>query len=242
AGLGALRSGSGLVTVAAPGGICGEIKQGWPDIMTLPLGSGAIWTGDLLEPLKEMVFESDAVVVGPGLGRDPDTVNFVHDFIKFQPRPTVYDADALFALAQYPELMPELPKESILTPHPGEMARLCGCSTADVQSNKPQTVRAIAKTTGCPVILKGPGTLIAAPESPLFLSACSCSNLAVGGSGDVLSGMLGGLLARDASLLDAACLAVFWHCLAGKQLQEQYPYRGNLAQEIAHALPRCLDL
>ena len=242
AGLGALRSGSGLVTVAAPGGICREVKQGWPDIMTLPLGSGTIWTSDLLEPLKKMVFQSDAVVIGPGIGRDPDTVNFVHDYLKFQPRPTVYDADALFALAQDQVLMRKLPQNSILTPHPGEMAGLCACSIADVQKDRPRTVKELAKRVGCPVILKGPGTLIAAPESPVYLSACFCSNLAVGGSGDVLSGMLGSLLSRTTNLLDTACLAVFWHCLAGKQLQKQYPYRGNLAQEIAHALPQCLDL
>lgn len=242
AALGALRAGSGLVTVAAPEGLCREIKQGWPDIMTLPLRSGISWSRDLLQPIQAWLEKADAVVIGPGIGREPETVEFIHEFTNIQTRPTVFDADALFALAQAPDLLQTLGNESVLTPHPGEMARLCDRSTAEVQADRPGKAREISDKTGSTVILKGPGTVIATPGAPLSLSPFACCNLAVGGSGDVLSGMLGSLLSRGLSPMDAACLAVYWHCRAGQQLQQDYPFRGNLAQEIAHALPQSLDL
>ena len=242
AGLGALRAGSGLVTVTAPEAICQDIKQGWPEIMTLPLASGTTWPRQLDDRLKAAMEASDAVVIGPGMGRDEATIDFIHHFLEIQDKPTVIDADALFALAERPERLSGLSPSSILTPHPGEMARLCGCSNADIQAARSDWAGSIARKSGCTVILKGAGTVISAPNQPFFFSPFACANLAIGGSGDVLSGVLGSLLARSMEPFIAASAAVYWHGRAGQYLQQHYPYRGNLAQEIAHTLPQCLDL
>ena len=241
AGLGALRSGSGLVTVAAPEDLCPEIKQGRPDLMTRPLASGRHWTRQMLDPLQEAIQESDALIIGPGMGRDPRTIEFIQALVQSQTKPTVYDADALFALAAEPELLDRLSPQSILTPHPGEMARLCGCSPAEIQSSRSEHIQNIVQKSGCTVILKGAGTVVGASKRPLFFSPFACGNLAVGGSGDVLSGILGSLLARSMEPFAAANAAVYWHGLAGNELRKQFPHRGNLAQEIAHTLPLCLD-
>ncbi|MFZ5426199.1 MAG: NAD(P)H-hydrate dehydratase [Thermodesulfobacteriota bacterium] len=245
AALGALRSGAGLVTVACPAGIEPALKAGNPDVMTLPLGHGERWSASMAQALRTRMSDFDALVVGPGMGRGQDAAEFLSALGTDLP-PSVWDADALFWLASKPVRL----KDAVATPHPGEAARILGKTIPEVEASRASCVRELALAMGSTVALKGPGTLVCpaagvegAPPSaspPVFVSPFSEPNLAVGGSGDVLSGVAGSLLARDLSPLLAACLGVYWHGLAGRLVSGDFPYRGNLASEIAGALPRAL--
>ncbi len=236
--LGALRGGAGLVTVAAPAGICMEVKHSVPDIMTLPLGEGTQWRPEMMDTVQSFLAQCDAMVVGPGWGRNPAMADCLERLLTMNRPKTLFDADALFALAQRPELMRHLGAGDVLTPHPGEMARLLQTDIPAVQASRLEIPGAFARKYGVTLLLKGAGTVIAAPQGPTLLSPFSTHCLAVGGSGDVLSGLLGNLLARGLSPLQATCLAVYWHGFTGVRLEREYPFRGNLASEIAHMLPQ----
>ncbi|MEF2232044.1 MAG: NAD(P)H-hydrate dehydratase [Pseudodesulfovibrio sp.] len=237
AALGALRSGAGLVTVACPAGLADAIKAGSPDIMTLPLGQGAEWTPDMTEKLLERAQHADALVIGPGLGRGSGATRFIKTCVPHCPCRTVLDADALYGLSQYPELIADLPPTTIVTPHPGEMGRLLGLTTAEIQADRTGAAASFVRQCRATLILKGAGTLVADGDATC-LSPFSEPNLAVGGSGDVLSGLLGSLLGQGLGQLQAACLGVYWHGLAGRLLGDDFPMRGNMASEIAHRLPK----
>lgn len=240
AAMGALRSGAGLVTVACPNGLADSVKSGSPDIMILPLGTGTQWTPNMASTVLDELNRFDAVVIGPGLGRTKDTSAYLHSLIKGCTIPLVLDADALFALARSPEIMNQLPEQTILTPHPGEMARLMGCDTVSVQADRTGTASDFCAKHDVTLVLKGAATIVADNDM-----SCICPfiepNLAVGGSGDVLSGVIASLVARGLSPMHSACLGVYWHGLAGNALNENFPMRGNLASEIAEMLPRIAD-
>jgi NAD(P)H-hydrate epimerase len=236
AALGALRSGAGLATVACPGGLADSVKAGSPDIMTLPLGTGIHWDTETLNFLLSALERFDAFVIGPGLGRDVKTVDFLKSFVAKCPTRAVLDADALFCLAQFPDCIPNLPDTSVLTPHPGEMARLVGISTAEIQADRLTAARSFAEATRSTLVLKGAGTLVA-DRHTTCVSPFSEPNLAVGGSGDVLSGVIASLMGRGLAPLQAACAGVCWHGEAGRLLRDEFPARGNLASDIADMLP-----
>ncbi|MBS3780461.1 MAG: NAD(P)H-hydrate dehydratase [Desulfovermiculus sp.] len=240
AALGALRAGAGLVTVGCPRGLISEVKQGWPDIMTKPLGPGSQWTEGCMADLADLQ-SFDAVVLGPGLGRTEGARDFLRAYIQSSPPPTVFDADALFALAQDKQSLQNLPLSSVLTPHPGEMARICQTSIDEIQARRMDMAKTWAEKLQCTLVLKGAGSMVAAPGESLRLCPEAWSHLAVGGSGDVLSGIIGTLLSQGLGTFPAACVGVFWHASTGRILQTKYPYRGNLAQDIAHTLPRVLE-
>ncbi|MBU1612570.1 MAG: NAD(P)H-hydrate dehydratase [Proteobacteria bacterium] len=237
AALGALRAGAGLVTIACPSGLETLIKAGSPDIMTLPLGDSELWHPAMAGEINLHLPRFDAVVIGPGLGRSPEAAEFLTAFLVKLTLPCVIDADALYHLALIPALTP---KHAVLTPHPGEMGRFTGVGPGTVQSDRFRAARNLAETTGSVALLKGSGTVVAEPGGTAYLSSLSAPNLAVGGSGDVLSGLIAALLARSISPLPAACLGVYWHGVAGKMLETNFPGRGNLASQIADALPLAL--
>ncbi|NDY55147.1 NAD(P)H-hydrate dehydratase [Desulfovibrio sulfodismutans] len=244
--MGAMRAGAGLVTVACPAGIEPAVKAGRPEIMTAPLpetSPGAGWSADMAEAVRDMATAADAVVIGPGLGRGDGGEAFLAGLFSPGPLsvPLVLDADALFFLADVPDLAARLGPRAVLTPHPGEMARLLRLSVAEVEADRPGAARTLAARTGAVVVLKGPGTVIVDGShagSPVILSPHAAPNLAVGGSGDVLAGVVARLLAAGRSPLLAACLGVYWHGLCGERLSRRFPRRGNTAVDIADALPR----
>ena len=237
AALGALRSGAGLVTIACPGGLADSIKSGSPDIMTLPLGSGSEWTSELANIILQEAKRFDTIIIGPGIGRATKTVDFLRTFIKKYSSRMILDADALVGLAQLPNIIQELSDQTIMTPHPGEMARLLQTNAAAIQEDRLSAAQSFVETCDATLVLKGAGTLVA-DKKMTCISPFSEPNLAVGGSGDVLSGVIASLLARGLSPMRASSLGVFWHGLAGRSLKKEYPARGNLASEIAHMLPK----
>lgn len=255
AGLGALRAGAGLVTIACPSGIEQQIRPAFPEIMTAPLGNQSLWTNALVPACVKMITEmpyASAMVVGPGIGRSPDTHNILETLIKEKKRPPiVLDADGLYLLGSQESvlkgtsLLRFLREDDCITPHPGEAAWLLDTSAKDVQAARLASLRALTKATRATVVLKGPGTLIARGGGPVFIAPFTTPSLAVGGSGDVLSGIIAAFHARiradfPATADDAfraVCLGVHTHGKAGEALDARYPRRGALAREIADAVP-----
>lgn len=256
AALGALRTGAGLVTVACPGGLEPQIRPSFPEIMTLPLGAASAWSNALLSACVKAVSElsrGSALVVGPGMGRSPETRDIIEAIIKEKKRPPlVLDADALHPLGtkgetdQADPLLTHLREDDCITPHPGEAARILGTAADDVQSARVESIRALTTLTRATVVLKGAGTLIARENSPVFIAPFATPSLAVGGSGDVLSGIIAAYLAKlrpehptpSGEAFKAVCLGVYTHGMAGRLLDAAYPHRGALAGEIADAVPR----
>lgn len=238
---GALRGGAGLVTVAAPAAEIGAIQTDLPEALTIPLprqrdreGDGE-WSGEHARLLTPTLATCNAVIVGPGMGRHNHAEDFLQALLQLPKRPPfVLDADALFALAARPALLDLLQAHDVLTPHPGEAALLLGISTAQIQADRFAAIASLrAKTLGT-WVLKGAGTLIA--SDTLTICPWHVPTLAVAGSGDVLAGLIGALVAQ--SMVEAASLGVYWHALAGLLLLHDFPGRGNSPRDIADALPR----
>ncbi len=239
--LGALRAGAGLATVACPRGIAAEVKAGWPEVMTLPLDSGEEWTAACARELAAHLSRFDALVLGPGLGRASGASDFVQALLKLDLPLLIGDADLLFHLAHIPHAMARLPKNSILTPHPGEMALLCGRPIAQIQEDRLETARKYAHKWATVLVLKGADTVVASPQGTVYLVPFTAPALAVGGSGDVLCGVIAALAARGMAPLEAANTGAYWHGKAGKCLERSFPGRGNLARDIANILPQALS-
>lgn len=240
----ALRAGAGLVTAAAPAASVSEIKNGWPEIMTLALGEPGHcrWPSEIPETLGNLLERCGALIVGPGMGRGKDAAAFLAALLALANRPAaVFDADALILLARQPALLRKIGERDILTPHPGEAAALLQCATPAVQADRPAALAALCRGCLGAVVLKGAGTLVGQGQGPLLASPYDVPQLAVGGSGDVLAGCLGGLLAAHQAgwrtSLPLAGMGVAMHALAGRACARLYPARGNTAGEVADALP-----
>ena len=219
-GMGALRAGAGLVTIATPASCLPIVASLAPEFMTEPLdetGDGQV-TAAALDRIAE--FTQDVIACGPGLGRGASVGEFVRALIDRAETPLVLDADALTVLASDPgRLTGREERDIIITPHPGEMARLVGSTTEEVQANRIEVASDFASTHRVYVVLKGHRTIIATPEGRIFINPTGNAGMATGGTGDVLTGMIAAFLAQ---LLDAeaACrVAVFLHGMAGDLAQ-----------------------
>ena len=245
--LAALRSGAGLVSIACPAGLNAQVKYHCPDIMTIPVGKGLSpapedWRESFAYELAAQVKDSHAVVIGPGLGLSAGGHAFLAMLLSFyndmnNPPPLVLDADALTMLADIPEIVAALPLGSVFTPHPGEAARLLKTATAAVEADRMAALAGLTDMLPGTVLLKGAGTLIGRGRGGYLLPFIE-PNLAVGGSGDVLSGIIATYLAQGAEALSATCAGAYVHGLCGHILREAAPARGNLASGIAAAIPR----
>jgi NAD(P)H-hydrate epimerase len=216
AAVGALRSGAGLVTIATPA-ICLPILAAMgPEYMTEPLEEGDDGGLDPVSVDRVIEMARDVIAIGPGLGQAPATRQFIKQVVDRATMPLVIDADGLNAFADDPDrLSGREGRDIIITPHPGEMARLVGMSTDEVQASRLEIARNFAVAHHLFVVLKGHRTLIATPDEKVFINPTGNPGMATGGTGDVLTGMIAAWLAQ---LLDAeaACkLAVYLHGLAG---------------------------
>jgi len=239
AGLAAARSGTGLVTVGTPRPLADVVASGAMELMTLPLAftrAEAI-SSEALRPALEFAQGKSAVAIGPGLSQQVSTQTFIRAFVAKCTPPIVIDADGLNALAAHTRVLSSIKCPCILTPHPGEMARLCGKTTAEVQKNRAEIAAAFAKEHGCVVVLKGHRTVVAAPDGGVFLNSTGNSGMATGGTGDVLTGILGGLLAQGLTQLDAAQVGVYLHGLAGDLAAAEKTERALIAGDLIETLP-----
>jgi NAD(P)H-hydrate epimerase len=219
--LAALRVGAGLVTAAVPAPALAVVSAVAPELMTWPLAataSGCVSDENLApERVASLMAGKTVLAIGPGLGQAPETVKFVTGLLAETKIPAVIDADALNILAAKPVLLAKLAKGRtlVLTPHPGEMARLTGKSIAEVQAKRLETARGFAERLGVTVVLKGARTLIAHPSGEVAVNTSGNPGMAKGGSGDLLTGLIAGMLAQHAG--DAARAveaAVYLHGLA----------------------------
>jgi NAD(P)H-hydrate epimerase len=244
---GALRCGAGLVTIATPEPCVPLVAPARPEAMTepLPATKGGALSDGALDRLLALAGERDAVVLGPGLGQDPKTRALVQAFVRACPVPLVLDADGLNALAPAagrPGALAALRREAptVLTPHPGEMARLVGRTTREVQAARPEIAGVLARETGAVVVLKGERTLVAEPNGRAAVCAAGNPGLATGGTGDVLAGVAGALLARHGALL-AATAAVVVHGRAGDLAAARLGQEGMTACDVVEALPEAIE-
>lgn len=235
----AMRSGCGLVYLAVPASLQPLLAAKLTEVITWPFEDGA--TGYLLEAdyasWHESLAQQNALAVGPGLGLHPQTANLVHRILREQNRPMVLDADGLNHCVAYLELIARYGGEMVLTPHPGELARLLNTSTAEINKNRFAAALQTAQKLRKVVVLKGGPTLIAAPDGTLYINSTGNAGMATAGSGDVLTGLIAALLAQGLNAQDAALCGVFLHGLAGDLAKE---VRGEISL-IASDLVDCLS-
>jgi len=235
----AMRAGAGLVTVATAAAAQPAVAALLLEAMSEPLpqteaGSVAL---KARERLNDLVQRRDALAVGPGLGLDEDTQALARALVFESERPCVVDADALSALAGHLARLAGAPAARCLTPHPGEMARMLGVSIADVQRDRIRTVRQFATEWAVYVVLKGAVSVIGAPDGTVLLNPTGNPGMASGGTGDVLTGVLGAFLARGLAPADALASAVYLHGLAGDIAAARQGQESLIASDVIDALP-----
>jgi len=236
AALGALRSGVGLVSLGVPQLLNAIIETSLMEAMTVPLASDYFLGLDDYAAIAEVLPGKDALVLGPGLGTDEESAGLVNRLYREVGVPMVVDADALTLLGK------SLPAQAgqgarVLTPHPGEMARLTGLTIPEIQADRMTVAATYAREKGVVLLLKGASTVIAGPDGRIAINPTGNPGMATGGMGDVLAGVIGSLLAQGVAAWEAACLGAFVHGLAADRLAKTKIRGGFLASEVAAELP-----
>jgi len=242
---GAIRGGAGLVTVAIPQSLATVPAASLPEAMTLPLpetDAGTLSTaaeGVISEAVAAADGRHPAVVaIGPGLTTHPQVVAAVRRLVPSLGGAVVADADALNALAGHTAALRDAPGPVVITPHPGELARLMGSSITEIQRDRVEAARSAASSFGAVTILKGARTVVAAPDGRVGVVPNGSGAMATGGTGDVLTGVVAALLAQRLPAWDAAVCAAYLHALAGDLAAPGE--LGLLSHEVADAIPRAL--
>jgi NAD(P)H-hydrate epimerase len=237
---GAIRAGAGLVTVAVPAPLIAAVHAASLESMTVGLPASA--SGALAAAAVDVALAAaagkDALALGPGLGQEAETQDAIRVLVRRCPLPLVLDADGLNAFAGRAADLRQRQGVTVLTPHPGELGRLLGVATAEVQGDRVAAARRAARETGAIVVLKGHLTLVAAADGEVHVNTTGNPGMASGGSGDVLTGVLAGLLAQGYEPFLAAQLGAHLHGLAADLAAERRGEVGLSAGDIAAALPR----
>lgn len=239
AGKAALRCGIGLLKIAVPKSIYPVCATNILESVYYPLEetSNGVISSKNTDFLLEMCEKSSAVVIGCGLSVCDDTKNLVQSVITNCEKPLVIDADALNCICNKPEILKNLKVPAIITPHPGEMARLLHSTPKTVNSNRENTAIDFAKKFGVVTVLKSAGTIIASPDGEVYINHTGNSGMATGGSGDVLSGIIGSLLAQGASPINAAAAGVFLHGTIGDLAAEKLGKISMLPTDMIDMIP-----
>jgi NAD(P)H-hydrate epimerase len=257
AGFSALRAGAGLATVATPKSVLATVAVFHPELMTEPLAETDPGTISLraLESSSglDALLERKTLAIGPGISRNSETAEFVRKLVKRcdpslsvpSVRNMVVDADALNAFEGVADLLNGRGRTVVITPHPGEMARLTGLSIPEVQANRLEVARKFAREHELIVVLKGHRTLIAAPtaasDGAVWVNPSGNPGMATGGTGDILTGMVAGLIAQHPQhALEATALAVYLHGLAGDLASESVGENCMVATDLVRFLPQAL--
>jgi hydroxyethylthiazole kinase-like uncharacterized protein yjeF len=232
----ALRTGAGLATVATWGDSLGTLVSQLPlEAMTLSIPGNE----KSLEKTMEQLSPFSALVIGPGMGTRPEARRLMEMILGFYPGPVVLDADALNLISEHGmhSICQRRRAPTVLTPHPGEMARLIHWKKERVVHDPIGALKAAVDLTHSVVLLKGAATLMLSPEETMYLNHFPNSGMATAGSGDVLAGMIGGLLAQGIPGFDAAQVGVFLHSLAGARAARKVSPRGMMASDIIRSIP-----
>jgi NAD(P)H-hydrate epimerase len=239
---GALRAGAGLVTAAIPESVAPIVAAGQTELMTEPMPDrdGHFDALGTIERLEQLAAGKSALIVGPGMGAGSDSRQIVEWFVRSAKLecPLLLDADALNVLAPIgQEVFRAALGPVVLTPHPGEMARLLAVSTQEVNANRIVSARKLVEATGAGVLLKGARSVIVTPAQEVFVNSSGNPGMGTPGMGDVLSGIIGALLGQGMLAADALKLGVFMHGYAADRLAARIGPAGYLASELADELP-----
>ncbi len=240
-GLACLRAGAGLVSIACPASLNDVLEVKCTEVMTVPVAQTAarsIAAAARADVLGHAA-RSDAVALGPGLSQHPETAGFVQETVTAIPVPLVLDADGLNCLGGDGAMLRRRPAPTIVTPHPGELARLLGTTAELIQEDRVDAARRAAELTGAVVVLKGAATITAATDGRVFVNSTGNPGMASGGMGDVLTGVIAALVAGGAPPAAAAVAGVFYHGLAADRAAERGA-RGLIAGDVVEALAQVL--
>ncbi|MEW8958281.1 MAG: NAD(P)H-hydrate dehydratase [Moorella sp. (in: firmicutes)] len=235
----ALRAGAGLVTAAVPKSLHEILETKTTEVMTCPLPETAAGTlsREALNPILERLDQCNVLALGPGLSREPATVELVKELLPHLKVPAVVDADALNALATDPGILAGNHGPLVLTPHPGEMARLIGTTAARVQEERLETARRYAREWRVALLLKGARTIVAWPDGQTFINPTGNPGMATAGSGDVLTGIIAGLMAQGLEPGTAAALGAYLHGVAGDLGRAALGQHALMAGDLLNFLP-----
>ncbi|MFW6387298.1 MAG: NAD(P)H-hydrate dehydratase, partial [Thermodesulfobacteriota bacterium] len=237
-----LRAGSGLVTLVTPVEVQRSIAGHIPEVMTHGIETAAGWSPEILPQLTRLWQERRVVALGPGLGQEQACTDMVHEIVMQCSCPLVLDADALNALAAKPEVLKKRAAASaVLTPHPGEMARLCGIDAAEVQTQRIRCAQDFAVRYGVVVVLKGARSVIADPDGRVRINSSGNPGMASGGMGDILTGIITAFIAQGLAPLDAATLGTYLHGRAADLCAGEFGPVGYGATDVARMLARAWD-
>ncbi|TDI12196.1 MAG: NAD(P)H-hydrate dehydratase [Acidobacteria bacterium] len=243
AALGCLRAGAGLVTVATGRNAQPMVHAHCAEAMVEPLPEteGGTLSRTVLTPILKMLDGVDAVVLGPGLGTATDVTQVIRKLVQKVELPMVLDADGLNAFASKPDMLTgDDTRPRILTPHPGEFARLLGVETKQVLRERLELTRRFAHDHHCFVVLKGYRTLVVTPSGRSYVNTTGNPGMATAGSGDVLSGIIGALVAQSSDVLPGILAAVYLHGLAGDRAAAHRGVQGLMASDILEHLPETM--
>ena len=251
----ALRAGAGLVTLGVPKSLNPIVEAKLSEVMTTPLPETT--EGSLALAAKPQILEfiertAAVLAIGPGLSQHPETVDLIQSLVREIDHPTVIDADGLNALAEAQtdrsfsrskvnNLLSSLPPQTILTPHPGEMARLTGSSVPKIERDRIGVAREFAQEHGVTLVLKGVPTLIALNTGEVWLNSTGNPGMATGGMGDVLTGLIAGLTAQGVPISEAGILGAYLHGLAGDISAEMTGMHGLIAGDVLEAIPEAIE-
>ncbi len=238
----ALRVGAGLVTLAIPKSLNGILEVKLTEAMTEPLPETPKQTLSMraFNTILKLSQNKKAVVIGPGIGTEKETQSLILKLLKNLTIPVVLDADGLTALAGQPKLLPLANPSLVLTPHPGEMARLLQTSAKEIQDDRIQTSRKFSLARQVYLVLKGHRTLIATPKGEIFINPTGNPGMASGGTGDVLTGMIGGFICQGFGILPSLQMAVFLHGWAGDEVAGEVGEKYLQATDLIRKMPAFL--
>ncbi len=244
--LSSLKVGCGLSLLATPKSLVPHLPP--REVIYRPIAETERFSihPDALEELDDELKKAQAIVLGPGMSTHPQTVDFVQEFVKetlkkLSDTPCLIDADALNAIAKSPTCLAGGPHPFVLTPHPKELSRLMGTSTEEIQKDRIKAALDAAKRFSSVVVLKGANTVIADPQANVFINPTGNSSMAKAGAGDVLSGIIGGLLAQGLKPFDAAVAGAYIHGRAGELASQIEGMFGVLASDIVDAVPEAVN-
>jgi len=242
----AMRSGAGLVTLGIPASLNKAIIKIKPkEVMTLPLPETTEGTLSLggLKKIRDFIRFIDVLVIGPGLTRNRSTQALVRRSLSITDKPAVIDADGLNALVGYPDLLRtshNARRTTIITPHPGEMARLLGATVRQVQGNREYVAAEFSRKHKITVVLKGRGTVVADYPDKIYINKSGNPGMATAGSGDVLTGIIAAFLGQGMDAFSAAKYAVYLHGLAGDLAAKKKTQPGMIASDIIEMIPQSI--
>jgi NAD(P)H-hydrate epimerase len=244
AGISVLRVGAGLSTVATAESVLSTVAGFHPEVMTEPLPETAEGSIALsgLNAIQALAKVKSVIAIGPGISRVPETSQLVRDLVKNAHEPIVLDADGLNAFEGKAEELKSREHPIVITPHPGEMARLLGSTVPAVQRDRINVAQTFAREHNVIVVLKGHRTLVASPDGDIWINATGNPGMATGGTGDILTGMVSGMIAQHRDqIFEAVVAAVYLHGLAGDIACEHLGEHSLIATDLLTYLPQAFD-